>query len=72
MSSIWSDEPPTEPGWYYLRKRRTGQFDIRKRDQSGDWPVGSFTSHDKLMTEYFQFGPRVPDPETCAGINKGE
>jgi hypothetical protein len=57
--TTWSDVPPSKPGWWWLRKRRTGQVVVRYRDEAGFWPVGHLGPDDEIVGGYFQFGPRV-------------
>ena len=59
MTTPWSDVPPSEPGWYWLRKLRTGQCVVRCRNEDASWPVGHLGSDDEVMRDYYQFGPRV-------------
>lgn len=62
--SIWRDEPPTEPGWYWVRsKHNRMQFvwSIMDGDMGSLWDISEV-----------QFGPRVPDPETCSKIERGD
>lgn len=58
--TIWRDEPPTEPGFYWVRGIKY-EWTAELTDN------GAWSCH----TTGVQFGPRVPDPETCARIERG-
>ncbi len=62
--SIWSDEPPNEPGWYYVKYRIHGTTQCRKLNVNDP----QFMSY---IAKYVQFGPRVPDAMKCAEIERG-
>ena len=72
--TIWSDEPPTEPGWYWVRYKAIGEVSptlLLARDWN-PWLARCDLRSVSDMQTNFQFGPRVPDAETCAGIMKGD
>ena len=50
--STWSDEPPKEPGWYWLRYR-------------GHEQVSRFVGE---LDPDEEFGPRVPTAEELVGL----
>ena len=70
--SIWSDEPPTRSGYYYLRdddfsEHRIAYFNhVSKRW----WYDDQEECHIKYING-LKFGPRVPDAKRCAEIERG-
>lgn len=69
--SIWSDVPPTEPGWYWVLNRfGDGLEDCAQLRQSGLWLCsgGWFVSSD--LAEEVKFGPRVPSAEELAALRR--
>ena len=73
--TIWSDELPSEPGWYWVRQRVGGLFGeyIAERNIYGVWDIfcGSLYATDETAADIVQFGPRVPDAKRCAEIERG-
>ena len=73
MSNIYRDDPPTEPGWYWVRPRVGRREYVAERNPDGIWDIscGSAYATDVTAAEVVQFGPRVPDPLKCAEIERG-
>lgn len=71
--SIWSDEPPTEAGWYWVRQRVGRREYVAERNPDGIWDIfcGSAYATDVTAADIVQFGPRVPDAKRCAEIERG-
>ena len=71
--TIWRDDPPTESGYYYLYdddfdEGRIAYFNhVSKR-----W---WYDDQEECLLKWIsglKFGPRIPDPETCARLERGE
>lgn len=71
--SIWSDEPPTEAGWYWVRQCAGKREYVAERNPDGVWDIfcGSAYATDVTAADIVQFGPRVPDAMKCAEIERG-
>lgn len=65
---LFTDEPPTEPGWYWVRSfmawAGTKAFPAKVSTESVCLGGRCYTS------EKFQYGPRIPTPEQCAAMAK--
>lgn len=63
--SIWSDEPPTAPGWYWVKDRSNGS-------EGTAYMHPSQAARIRGLLRRFKFGPRVPSAKRCAEIERGE
>ena len=69
---IYRDEPPTDPGWYWvILKDGSGKPSLGQLDKHGYFsgPYGIYMSAKPEL--YFKFGPRVPDAQKCQEIERG-
>lgn len=62
--SIWSDTPPTEPGWYWVLWLRSG------RTEAVALSAREIIDMRRHRTYPFRFGPRIPSAEELAAIAK--
>lgn len=69
-TSTWSDEPPKEPGFYFLRKEYDGwrEHFIYWRTARGDWHAGIQAFSEAEIARHYQFGPRIPTAEELVGL----
>lgn len=79
--TIWRDDPPTEPGWYYVDCEGITSRSVPDPPQRIGWlkptgwsipSVGFGLDGEYLREIGINFGPRIPNPETCAKIERGE
>lgn len=72
VTVVYRDEPPTEPGSYWCRVRNGMEsvFYIGDEEPRIRTCMGWFST-EQIRDIGFQFGPRVPDPLTCAEIERG-
>lgn len=79
--TVWRDDPPTEPGWYWVDISGAEHDQWATKSQVIGWLkpqgwkipfVGFGLDGDYLRERGVKFGPRIPDPETCAKIERGE
>ena len=61
--SIWSDEPPTEAGWYWIKDRSNGS-------EGTAYVHPSQTFYVRGLQRRFLFGPRVPSAVQCVGLER--
>lgn len=58
----WTDEPPTEDGWYWVRPKGAKSNEISELFSNAWWVQdGDFSP--QWMARNYQFGPRIPTPE---------
>lgn len=70
MSAIWSDTPPTEPGWYLVLNRfGDGVEECAQLRQSGLWLWGAVWCLPSELAEEVLFGPRIEPAESLAAQN---
>lgn len=65
----WSDEPPIEDGWYWLKSIPNGLFHFAEKCHDVWWIGGSDWSFE-WVAKNFQFGPRVPTPEELEALRE--
>jgi hypothetical protein len=51
---IWSDTPPSEPGWYWVRGDASGEIWPTRLHDDGSW---------ECTLTMVQFGQRIPSAE---------
>lgn len=56
--TIWRDDPPTEPGLYWVKSR----FGPSHTESILHWTPSTNARFIQSVLAYSQFGPRVPDP----------
>ncbi len=61
---MWSDEPPKEDGWYWVRSRGSKPRDAIARTCGESWYVEGFDEWEAAhLAAVYQFSPRIPTPE---------
>ena len=73
MSELFTTTPPTEPGWYWVRKRDCEPLvaELYVYGGVGNWQLDdTVDDHATMIRNGYQFGPRVPSPELCAELNR--
>lgn len=72
MNEVYSVTPPTDPGWYWL-KRDDVEQPVR-RDEQGCWwrPEVALDNTDAELVQIgLLFGPRLPDSNETIGLRNG-
>lgn len=79
MSSIYRDEPPTDPGWYWVDCSGIAYRSVPCPPERIGWlkqtgwnipGIGFGLGGGYLVDLGVQFGPRVPDAKRCAEIER--
>jgi hypothetical protein len=60
---LFTDEPPTDIGWYWVRTAG-GALTLGRVQEDGRF----YIQHDELGKS--KYGPRIPTPEQCAVLEK--
>ena len=59
---MWSDEAPTEDGWYWL-KQRNCKWMTTAEMSNDSWEMQDCNVSMEWVCKHYQFGPRIPTPE---------
>lgn len=70
--SIWSDVPPAEPGWHWVRFRGSqGEFAAYfDGDEREGWQVMWDVMSEKTARRLLEFGPRIPSAEELMALRR--
>ncbi len=68
--SIWSDTPPTAPGWYWVLNRYGECLQDVAESRGGNWWWNGVLLEPQHLAEEVKFGPRIPSPEELAALSK--
>lgn len=66
---LYSDTPPTDAGWYYLRSRYADWAEMVRFD-GREWFFATVCWSTKFVALDYQFGPRVPTPAELADLRR--
>lgn len=68
--SVWSETPPTQPGWYWVQNRHGYAVEevILLRDGRFYWFREWFSAAE--VTREVRFGPRCPSAEELAALSR--
>jgi hypothetical protein len=57
--SIWSDTPPTESKWYWVKHKKLRSRLVAYCTVNGDWMVNG----NEINPDWYVYGPPVKSPE---------
>lgn len=68
--SVWSDTPPTAPGWYWVLNPICGGVEITAELRDDLWWWGGNIYKPQILPKNMKFGPRIPSAEELAALSK--
>lgn len=68
--SVWSETPPTQPGWYWVLNRFGECLQDVAESRGGNWWWNGAVWGPEYLADEVKFGPRIPSAEELAALSR--